>query len=224
MNYQLIHDSIIESAKNSDRSKGNGNYYEAHHIVPKCMGGEGKTTQWRTHPNIVLLTCKEHTIIHRLLCEIYPDNHKLFTSYFMLTNGGNKKHHKVDVNYRVSAREYERLKIEYIKLMSGENNPCFGRTGENNPCFGRTGEKHPMFGKKRLQHSNRMSGENNPMFGKGEKRSGEKNPKAKKVICSITGKIYGCIKDAAKDFGISYETLKNCLKGIKPNKTSLRYL
>ena len=64
--------------------------------------------------------------------------------------------------------------------MSGEQNPCFGRTGEKHPCFGRTGEKHPMFGKKRPEHSKRMSermsGEKHPRFGKGHLIAGEKNP------------------------------------------------
>jgi hypothetical protein len=41
-------------------------YTESHHIIPKCMGGEGKTTQWRTHPNIVLLTAEEHFNVHKL--------------------------------------------------------------------------------------------------------------------------------------------------------------
>jgi hypothetical protein len=54
--------------------------------------------------------------------------------------------------------------------------------------------------------------------------SGEKHPLAKKVICIDTNKIYGCAKDAAKDKGINYSSLKSYLSGRNPNKTSLRYL
>lgn len=82
----------------------------------------------------------------------------------------------------------------------------------------------------RLNHS----GENNPMFGKThtdefkKKKSknsiGEKNPKSKKVICNITDKIYGCIKDASEDIGINYFTLHSYLKNKRPNKTSLMYI
>lgn len=78
------------------------------------------------------------------------------------------------------------------------------------------------------------SNENNPMFGKthtdefkkkkSETSIGENNPKSKKVICNITGKIYGCIKDASEDIGINYFTLHSYLKNKRPNKTSLRYL
>lgn len=46
-------------------------------------------------------------------------------------------------------------------LMSGANNPMYGRKGKDSPTFGRTGEKHPMFGR---------TGEKHPLFGKtGEK-------------------------------------------------------
>ena len=86
MNYKDIHDKIIEKAKKENRSKGDGNYYEAHHIVPKCMGGEGKYNEWRTHPNIILLTAKEHFVIHKLLCEIYPDNNKLIHAIFYISD------------------------------------------------------------------------------------------------------------------------------------------
>ena len=273
MNYKDIHDRIIEKARYENRMKGNGNYYEAHHIVPRCMGGEGKVSQWKTHPNIVLLTGREHIIIHRLLCEIHPDNHKLIHAYWMLANVDKRG----DRNYRVSAREYERLRIQLSELTkqlhtgkkrseetkqkmkenqpdrSGENNSFYKKTHseetrkkmkENQPD--RSGEKNHFFGKD-------MSGENNPRFGvvisedlrkkisesvkKGMTEEirkkmkenhadvyGEKNPHAKKVICGVTGKIYGCIKDAAEDNGVNRGTLRDYLHGLYPNKTSLRFL
>jgi hypothetical protein len=194
MNYKDIHDKIIEKAKKENRSKGDGNYYEAHHIKPRCMDGEGKASEWKTHPNIVLLTAKEHFVIHKLLCEMYPDNNKLLQAYWLLANLSNKE----DKNYRVGSREYERLKVKKSEIVSESNR------GENNPNFGKN-----------------MSGENNPNFGHGEKMKGEKHPQAKKVICSITGKIYGCVKDAAVDIGISYSTLRSSLNGTRKNKTTL---
>ena len=35
MDYQKIYDSIISKAKSLNRKKGDGNYYESHHIIPK---------------------------------------------------------------------------------------------------------------------------------------------------------------------------------------------
>lgn len=77
MNYQKIYYQLINRAKEENRVKSKKIYYEAHHIIPRCLGGEGLTTQWKTHNNIVLLTAKEHFIAHLLLCEIYQTNSKL---------------------------------------------------------------------------------------------------------------------------------------------------
>jgi len=77
MDYEKIYNQLVFRAKNENRKKKQGTSYEAHHIIPKCLGGEGECHQWRTHPNIVLLTPREHFIAHLLLLEIYPKNFKL---------------------------------------------------------------------------------------------------------------------------------------------------
>lgn len=66
MNYQRIHDQIIARAKSEDRCKIKGGvYYERHHIIPKCLGGNN------TKENLVLLTGREHFLVHWLLAEIH---------------------------------------------------------------------------------------------------------------------------------------------------------
>ena len=45
-------------------------YWEGHHIVPKCMGGDGKSRS--KDPNIIWLLPEEHFIAHYLLCLKYP--------------------------------------------------------------------------------------------------------------------------------------------------------
>jgi hypothetical protein len=97
MNYQKIYDKICSHAKLQNRIKYNGVYYEAHHIIPECMGGEGKTWQWKWHPNIVLLTAKEHYICHLLLFNIYPQNDSIIRSFYMMG---------------VSTKSQKRLKIK----------------------------------------------------------------------------------------------------------------
>lgn len=57
-------------------------YWEGHHIVPKCMGGEGRATQ--KHPNIVRLYAQEHFIAHKLLAEENPTNRKLVAAWSMM--------------------------------------------------------------------------------------------------------------------------------------------
>ena len=52
-----------------------GKYFEAHHIVPVCMGGKpsreesNSRTKYLKHPNIIRLYAKEHFIAHKLLAE-----------------------------------------------------------------------------------------------------------------------------------------------------------
>lgn len=79
MNYKKIYDDLMQSrllmkeARISARKAGE--YFEAHHIVPVCMGGEPKQKlkgyKVLLHDNIVLLTAKEHWISHALLYVIH---------------------------------------------------------------------------------------------------------------------------------------------------------
>lgn len=96
MNYQRIHDAIINRA----RTRMLQGYYERHHVIPRCLDATSKET--------VNLTAREHFIVHKLLCEIYPDNKKLIYAYWLLSNkmqSGNQQR-----LYNVGSREYQRLK------------------------------------------------------------------------------------------------------------------
>jgi predicted GIY-YIG superfamily endonuclease len=57
-----------------------------------------------------------------------------------------------------------------------------------------------------------------------KKKLKQNSTRSKKIICSITGKIYGCITDAAIELGLKRTTLNGYLSGNSPNKTSLRYV
>lgn len=113
MNYQKIHDAIINRAKLENRQKNTNIYYEQHHIIPRCLGGTDEKS------NLVLLTAKEHFIIHKLLCEIYPLNRKLSYAYWLFANKINGKGQLRE--YRVSSREYERLKCKIANQSSEQN-------------------------------------------------------------------------------------------------------
>lgn len=77
MNYQKIHDKLIESAKS--RILSANTYTERHHIIPRCMGGQD------TEDNLVRLLAKEHYLIHWMLVRIYPDNTKLVFAWNQMT-------------------------------------------------------------------------------------------------------------------------------------------
>ena len=80
MNYQNIYNNLIINAKSEYRIKYNGTYYEKHHILPKCLGGDNSFN------NLVLLTAKEHYIAHKLLILIYPKNKGLIFAFWRLSS------------------------------------------------------------------------------------------------------------------------------------------
>jgi hypothetical protein len=98
MNYQRIYNQLIERAQNRILE----GYKEKHHILPKCLGGSNDKE------NLVELTAREHFLCHRLLCEIYPQNIKLYQALWLMSTNKNKKEGK---RYKVSSRVYERIKI-----------------------------------------------------------------------------------------------------------------
>jgi hypothetical protein len=109
----------------------------------------------------------------------------------------------------------EELKQKQRDLMTGKNNPNYGISN-----YDRWVEKYGVeYANKRQKES--IIKVSQSLKGK---MSGEKHPASKKVICSITNKIYGCAKYASIDLGINYVTLLSYLKGRNPNKTSLKYL
>jgi len=176
MDYQRIYDQIIERSKLSDRKKiKGGQYFEEHHVLPKCLGGDNSKV------NRVLLTAREHFICHKLLVKIYPDVPKLVFSLFCMVIQKTKTQNR---DYTVSSREYSNLKEDYSSSISEmhkdgtinykkENHPRWKKipskeqrlkqgkslkgvmAGDKNPMYDvhRFGEDAPMWNKKHSQES-----------------------------------------------------------------------
>jgi|LakMenEpi03Aug12_release.lakeMendotaPanAssembly.Ray.scaffolds.fasta_scaffold991658_2 hypothetical protein len=111
MNYQIIYNKLIEKAKNR-KLEG---YTETHHIIPKCLGGKD------IKENLVDLTAKEHFLCHKLLCEIYPNNHKLLWALWLMAIGKQKWKHRNP--YKVTSKDYERARLNYIKISTNRKMP-----------------------------------------------------------------------------------------------------
>lgn len=180
MDHQKVYDKIIEKAKSENRKKVRKDkegyvYYEKHHILPKCLGGTNDKE------NLVLLTGREHFIVHKLLACIHKGNRNLV--YAMHRLAYDKK-----TDRKLSSRDYQfikelkdsfpfihfydiwiekfgiekanELKVKYIlklKKPKSEQHKEHLR-GKN------VGKKHAK--EQNEEHSKRMSGENNPNFGK----------------------------------------------------------
>lgn len=76
MNYQKIYNQLIKRAQN--RTLEEGVYFETHHIIPRCMGGED------TSENLVKLTAREHFLCHWLLVRIHTGNKKIAHAFWSM--------------------------------------------------------------------------------------------------------------------------------------------
>lgn len=149
MDYLKIYNRIIAKAKLEGRKKlprdhSDYIYYEAHHIIPRCMSGDGHKSMWKTHDNIVLLTAREHFLCHWILNTIFPDNNRLFYAFRMMCVTG---FHNSDRFYP-SSRIIEYARIEFSKriskrLISDEErkNRSKAQTGLKRPSV--AGDKNP---------------------------------------------------------------------------------
>jgi hypothetical protein len=115
MDYQKHYDLLIEKRKNRELIKNE--YYENHHIVPKCIGGSN------TKDNLIKLTAREHFIAHWLLHRIYPKNNKLAFAFYLMSGGFGKNENKKIF----SSIAYQESKIARGKAIS-ENNKKY-KTG-----------------------------------------------------------------------------------------------
>lgn len=121
----------------------------------------------------------------------------------------------------------EERKQEWSQLVSGKNNPMYGRVGEQNHFYGK---HHTDESKKKNSDSQKRLYENgyvNPNKGKAmseeqkEKISnlrkgkycGKDNPNAKAVICLNTLEVFGCIMDGANWCMVSRMGITRCCKG-----------
>lgn len=193
MTYKLIHDSIIEEAKKvfevRKAHKKQGGYYERHHIVPKSFGGTNAKS------NLVLLTAKEHYIIHRLLVEMQkPGSSKYYKmlNAFSFFAAKSTKHDRV----KVSARYYQEVKELLSEKRRGITRPVkviekIKETKRKNP-YQRTD-------KQKKEQSKKMTGERNPMYRKTHSdevrellrklKTGKKNPAVSESNKRRAGKV-----------------------------------
>ena len=97
MDYKLIYESLVNRGK--ERTIHQGEYFEIHHIIPRCMGG-GDSSE-----NLVAFYPEEHYIAHLLLAKIFPNNSKIIFAANMMANRNNKTYGWIKRKFSVFIKE-----------------------------------------------------------------------------------------------------------------------
>lgn len=112
MNYKKNYYDYIDYVKTLNRYKGDGKYYEKHHIKPRSLGGDD------SEDNLVLLTAREHYLAHYLLWKFNPCMETAFAFHAMM----DMKNNKVNRDYKVfSSRIYQELRVQCSRYISEIN-------------------------------------------------------------------------------------------------------
>ena len=100
---------LIESTKTR---KADIEYFEKHHIMPKCLGGSNASE------NLVRFTAREHFIAHLLLTKMLngPSKRKMIFALFRMTSGNNKQQ-----RYNLNNRSYELIKQKMREEIREQN-------------------------------------------------------------------------------------------------------
>jgi hypothetical protein len=174
MNYQKIYDNLILSRGKEPLRKDE--YYEQHHIIPKCLGGSDDKQ------NLIFLTYREHFIAHLLLTKIYPDHRGI--NYAILCMLRKHKHQRV-----ITSKVYETIKknfSKFKKLYCTIQNPGKSENSRNS-ARKRMTERNPIS----LDPSkNRTSQPIRIYFEDGT----TKDYKYAKEFCNISGVPYSTMK------------------------------
>jgi len=153
--YSKVYYRIVHNAKQNVNE-----YFERHHIIPKCLDGELSPS------NIVKLTAREHFICHLLLIKMVDDKHKskLVYAAWQLGRKGN-----------IKSRQYEYLKKQLSESYRGRKRKPFSVEWKNNMSLSKIGSKNNMYGKTHTNETKsliskkrkgKLCGEDNPFYGK----------------------------------------------------------
>ena len=114
--YLTYYNHIIKTAIAEHRVRETDTHYENHHIVPKSVGGSNSRL------NLVLLTGREHFIVHLLLVRCVQD-----ADVYRMVNAIRRFKKKVK-----TAREFALLRATISTFSKGALNPSYGKVWIHN--------------------------------------------------------------------------------------------
>lgn len=109
MTYKEFIQNIIDTRGQWNIPKGD--YWEGHHIIPKCMGGLGRNKD--KHSNIIRLYADEHYLAHKLLAKENTKNKSLIYAFWRMSTTKSKQREK---HISISADDYRLAKTLLSKL------------------------------------------------------------------------------------------------------------
>jgi hypothetical protein len=212
----------LEIKSNRIQLKKKGHYFEGHHIIPKCKGGDGNSSRPKNCKNIVLLTAREHFLSHWLLWKIYGDRQMALAFHKMMSIS--KKTNRI-----ISSIGYEEARVAFrktnignqyakgvVKVISEEQKRNHSKIMKGKY----DGEKNPFFNKKHTEESKQKIRESRTGINK------EKiwNYFGKKIVLK-DGIIIGYFEtsqEIAKFIGCSHSNVRHVLGGTQ--KTAKGYV
>lgn len=209
MNYKKHYDSLIttrlllKEIRIEEKLK-KLNYYEGHHIIPKSEGGEGRSYNF-SHPNIVLLTAREHFIAHWLLSKFNPTRSNIHSFWKMCIKNNTPEKY-------CSSIAYEEARKLHSLSMIGNKNAVGNNTKKSNTSNMKWSDEkrknYTKVTKGKKKNSQNMIG--NKYF-LGKKRDDIREVKSKKVTDGTI--IFSSKKECEEKLNIStwifYVKLKN---------------
>lgn len=141
-------------------------YTEKHHIIPKCLGGDNKSS------NLVHLTAREHFICHRMLTKMVDGQikYKLVFAAWQQSRPSNYK------DVKITSRTYETLRKQLSETYTGRNRKPFTEETKANMKAGAKNRRKVVLTaeekSKQIAHLQKIAkernqtGTNNQFYGK----------------------------------------------------------
>lgn len=213
MNYKQYIQNIINTRGQWNIPKNE--YFEGHHIIPRCLGGTGNTGA--KEENIIWLYPQEHYEAHKLLALENPNNKALINAWHMMTFPKSKS---LQRNIIISAEDYATAKrllneSKSIKIICIETQEIFNGSREAALKYGNRGNiKLAVNGKRNTAVGYHWAKLDDIVKQKKLKKFVGKSQqfKTKAIICIETQKVFNKIIEASKFYNISRPLISGCLR------------
>lgn len=234
--YKELYKSLIDNAREENRIKNQGIYYEQHHIIPDFLFKNRKRKGPKGHlegnpnssENLILLTFREHLMAHYYLYEIYKDTRYGYASgtalqFFFIKATGN---HRRQIN--LSQVDEQFLKdMEHLRIL-GIESISKARIGKMPVVDAITRDK---IGSVSITHPKVIAGEwihhSKGMPGKSSRdMSGSKNTNYKEMTLERKHRLFKCMINSCDDNYLKLNLLKQNIKKefTEFNKISLKWV